>query len=140
MDMSDIFFKAVGVTVVVAVIGAVARHIYLQNVAADNDKILEDIFGEPTRTGTFTLEEATTWLKSHLRDGCHGVIFRADCLELKKYAPDLNLGDELKNYLVMTIVDKSANTMADHVLVKFDALDANLTKALGDEGMLVIEG
>ena len=87
-------------------------------------KTLEEAFGEPMHTGTFTLSEATTWLKSHLRDGCHGAIFRADCPALKKYAPDLNLGDELKNYLVMVIVDKSANTMADHVLVKFDALDA----------------
>lgn len=109
------------------------------NVSIDHGKILEQAFGEPMHTGKFTLSEATTWLKSHFREGCEGIIFRSDCAALKAYAPNIDLGKGSEHYLIMAMVDKSANTMQDHVLVKFETLDANLNEALGNEGMLVIE-
>ena len=102
-------------------------------------KTLEEAFGEPMHTGTFTLSEATTWLKSHFREGCEGVIVRTDCAALKKFAPNLNLGEADETYLVMIILDKVSKVMRDSVLVKFEALDSGLKEALGDEGMLVIE-
>ena len=138
------------IAAVAAVTAAVAGGYYLyqthgayqraqDDMDIDRSKILEQTFGEPMHTGTFTLSEATVWLKSHIQDGCQGVILRADCASLKTYAPKLDLGRGLENYLVMAVVDKAANAMREHVLVKFETLDENLEEALGSEGTLVIE-
>ena len=136
----------VAVTAGAVILGVAAYELYKTYDAyqrahngVDRAKILEETFGEPMHTGTFTLNEAVTWLKDHFSDGCNGVIFRADCAGLKSYAPKLNLGENVENYLVMAIVDESAKTMRDRVLVKFDVLDSRLENALGDEGMMVIE-
>ena len=107
--------------------------------STDRVKILEETFGEPMHTGTFTLGEAVTWMKSHFSEGCQGAIFRTDCAALKPYAPKLTTGKGLENYLVMATVDKVSKTIRDCVLVKFDVLDSGLEDALGDEGALVIE-
>lgn len=132
----------------VVALGAVAYESYKMydayqraqdGVSVPHRKTLEETFGEPMHTGTFTLSEATTWLKAHFRDGCEGVIVRTDCAALKKFAPNLNLGESEETYLVMIILDKASNVMRDSVLVKFEALDSGLKEALGNEGMLVIE-
>ena len=149
MDMDTINAGAVvAVTAGAVVLGVAAYELYKtynayqrghNGVATDRVKILEETFGEPMHTGTFTLGEAVTWMKSHFSEGCQGAIFRTDCAGLKSYAPNLNLGKEEENYLVMAIVDEASKTMRDRVLVKFDVLDSGLEDALGDEGMLVIE-
>ena len=137
MDTTTIFLTVAGATVCVAILGTIIWRVYGSN--GDKSKVLESVFGEPTHTGTFTLSEAMTWVKSHFRTGCQGAIFRADCAALKNYAPDVDFSSGLENYLVMVILDKSGGAMQDSVLVKFEKLDANLEEALGDEGMLVIE-
>ena len=138
------FFKIMGAVAVGVGLSATYKALIADQRAEDISatervKILKGTFGEPVYTGTFTLNEAVTWLKSHLHDGCNGVIFRTDCAELKSYAPNLNMGKDVGNYLVMAIVDKASKAMRDCVLVKFDVLDSGLEDELGDEGMLVIE-
>lgn len=149
MDMNTMNTgTVVAVTAGAVVLGVVLYELYKtydayrraqDGTIAGRVKILEDTFGEPMHTGTFTLNEAVTWMKSKFDTGCKGVIFRTDCAGLKSYAPDLNLGKEVENYLVMAIVDEASKAMRDRVLVKFDVLDSALKDALGDEGMLVIE-
>ena len=52
----------------------------------------------------------------------------------------MDIGNNLKNNIVIAIVDEASKNISDSVLVKYETLDAKLEEALSNgNGVLVVE-
>ena len=75
-----------------------------------------------------------------LQDGAKAIVLQANSETLKGIGKDLDIGNNLKNNLVIAIVDESCKNISDSVLIKYETLDARLDEALSKgNGVLVVE-
>lgn len=115
----------------------------MENKKLEREKILEKCFGEPMYTSLFSMAEVRDWIKSRetlLQDGAKAIVLQANSETLKRIGKDLDIGNNLKNNLVIAIVDESCKNISDSVLIKYETLDARLDEALSKgNGVLVVE-
>lgn len=109
----------------------------------DKTKILEECFGEPMCTNTFTIDEAKEWItvrKEHLENGAKAVIMKINDNTLKSLGKELNIGSEIGNMMIVAIMNTQSSHIIDSVLIKYETLDQNLEKMLAKgNGVLVVE-
>ena len=115
----------------------------MENKKLEREKILEKCFGEPMYTSLFSMAEVRDWIKSRetlLQDGAKAIVLQANSETLKGIGKDLDIGNNLKNNLVIAIVADSFQNISDSVLIKYETLDARLDEALSKgNGVLVVE-
>ena len=115
----------------------------MENKKLEREKILEKCFGEPMYTSLFSMAEVRDWIKSRetlLQDGAKAIVLQANSETLKGIGKDLDIGNNLKNNLVIAIVDESCKNISDSVLIKYETLDARLDEALSKgNGVIVVE-
>lgn len=138
--------KYVGIMVGGIAIGIILDKIIIavmENKKLEREKILEKCFGEPMYTSLFSMAEVRDWIKSRetlLQDGAKAIVLQANSETLKGIGKDLDIGNNLKNNLVIAIVDESCKNISDSVLIKYETLDARLDEALSKgNGVLVVE-
>lgn len=129
------------------VLGVILDRIALSlasNRKLEKEKILEECFGKPMSTGAFTLSEARDWIQARealLQNGGKAAILKVNSETLRGIGKDLDVGNSLKNYLLIAVVDGASKSMVDSVLIKYEALDEALEEALKKgNGVLVVEG
>ncbi len=133
------------------IVGGIAAGIILDRIAVAimedqklaKEKILEQCFGEPMYTNTFSLNEVRDWIKTReslLLNGAKAIVLKANAETLRRIGKDLDIGNNLKNNIVIAIVDEASKNISDSVLVKYETLDAKLEEALSNgNGVLVVE-
>ena len=141
-----IMIKYVGIMVGGIAIGIILDKMIIavmENKKLEREKILEKCFGEPMYTSLFSMAEVRDWIKSRetlLQDGAKAIVLQANSETLKGIGKDLDIGNNLKNNLVIAIVDESCKNISDSVLIKYETLDARLDEALSKgNGVLVVE-
>lgn len=109
----------------------------------DQDKILENCFGEPMYASSFSMGEVRDWIKSReemLKNGAKAIVLKANSETLQRIGKDLAIGKDLKNNIVIAIVDETNKNITDSVLIKYETLDEKLEEALDKgNGVLVVE-
>ena len=138
--------KYVGIMVGGIALGIIIDRIiiaYAENKKIEKEKILERCFGEPMYTNTFSISEVRDWIKSRedmLQDGAKAIVLKANSETLRQIGKDMDIGSNLKNNIVIAIVNESTKTISDSVLVKYENLDEKLENALNKgNGVLVVE-
>lgn len=129
-----------------AAVGVIADRIMLKaksDKSLERSKVLEDCFGEPMCTNTFTISEAKEWImgrKEQLENGAKAVIMKANDNTLKNLGKELHIGSGVENMMIVAIVDTQQSRIIDSVLIKYETLDAGLENALAKgNGVLVVE-
>lgn len=114
-----------------------------ENKKIEKEKILEKCFGEPMYTSFFSMSEVRDWIKSRetlLQNGAKAIVLKANSETLKSIGKNLDIGNNLKNNIVIAIVDETNKCISDSVLIKYETLDARLDEALSKgNGVLVVE-
>lgn len=138
--------KYVGVMVGGIALGIILDRItiaVMENKRLEKEKILEKCFGEPMYTSLFSMSEVRDWIKSRetlLQNGAKAVVLKANSETLRGIGKDLDIGNNLKNNLVIAIIDETSKNISDSVLIKYETLDAKLDEALNKgNGVLVVE-
>ena len=133
------------------IIGGIAVGIILDRIAIaikenqklKKEKILESCFGEPMYTNTFSMSEVRDWIKAReslLQNGAKAIVLKANSETLHRIGKDLDIGNNLKNNIVIAIVDEASKNISDSVLIKYETLDAKLEETLRKgNGVLVVE-
>lgn len=115
----------------------------MENKKIEKEKILEKCFGEPMYTSTFSMSEVRDWIKAReslLQDGAKAIVLKANSETLRRIGKDLDIGNNLKNNIVIAIVDEAGKNISDSVLIKYETLDGKLEEALSyGNGVLVVE-
>ena len=115
----------------------------MENKKLEKEKILEKCFGEPMYTSLFSMDEVRGWIKSRenlLQNGTKAVVLKANSETLRGIGKELNIGNNLKNNIVIAIVDEANKQISDSVLIKYEMLDMKLDAALSKgNGILVVE-
>ena len=127
-------------------VGGIALGIVLDRIIIaimEKEKILEKCFGEPMYTSLFSMDEVRGWIKSRenlLQNGTKAVVLKANSETLRGIGKELNIGNNLKNNIVIAIVDEANKQISDSVLIKYEMLDMKLDAALSKgNGILVVE-
>lgn len=114
-----------------------------KNRKIEKEKILEKCFGEPMYTNSFSMSEVRDWIKSRetmLQSGAKAIVLKANTETLRRIGKDLDIGNNLKNNIVIAIVDEINKNITDSVLIKYEVLDVKLEEALNKgNGVLVVE-
>lgn len=138
--------KYVGVIAGGIALGIILDRIILtiaENRRIEKEKILERCFGEPMYTSSFSMGEVRDWIKSReekIQNGAKAIVLKANSATLRKIGKELNIGNNLKNNIVIAIVDESSEDITDSVLIKYESLDSKLEEALNKgDGVLVVE-
>lgn len=138
--------KYVGIMVGGIALGIVLDRIIIaimENKKLEKEKILEKCFGEPMYTSLFSMDEVRGWIKSRenlLQNGIKAVVLKANSETLRGIGKELNIGNNLKNNIVIAIVDEANKQISDSVLIKYEMLDMKLDAALSKgNGILVVE-
>ncbi len=138
--------KYVGIMVGGIAIGIILDRIavaVMENRKLEKEKILERCFGEPMYTSSFSMSEVRDWIKARdslLQNGAKAIVLKANSETLRRIGKDLDIGNNLKNNIVIAIVDEASKNISDSVLVKYETLDAKLEEALSNgNGVLVVE-
>lgn len=139
--------KYVGIMVGGIAIGIILDRIavaVMENRRLEKEKILERCFGEPMYTNTFSMGEVRDWIKAReslLQNGAKAVVLKANSETLHRIGKDLDIGNSLKNNIVIAIVDEISKDISESVLIKYETLDEKLEEALSrGNGVLVVEG
>lgn len=138
--------KYVGIMVGGIAIGIILDKIIIavmENKKLESEKILEKCFGEPMYASLFSMAEVRDWIKSReslLKNGAKAVVLQANSETLRGIGKNLDIGNNLKNNIVIAIVDESRKNISDSVLIKYETLDVKLDEALRKgNGVLVVE-
>lgn len=138
--------RYVGIMVGGIAIGIVLDRIILmvmENQRLEKEKILEKCFGEPMYTNTFSMGEVRDWIKAReslLKNGAKAIVLKVNSETLRQIGKELDIGSNLKNNIVIAIVDETSKNITDSVLIKYEALDLKLEEALNNgRGVLVVE-
>lgn len=138
--------RYVGIMVGGIAIGIILDRIMIaieKNRKQEKEQILEECFGEPMYASTFSMSEVRDWIKAReflLQNGAKAIVLRANSETLHKIGKDLDVGNNLKNNIVIAIVDEASKKISDSVLVKYETLDAKLEEVLNNgNGVLVVE-
>lgn len=114
-----------------------------ENRKKEKEKILEKCFGEPMYTNSFSMSEVRDWIKSRetmLQNGAKAIVLKANSETLRRIGKELDIGNNLKNNIVIAIVDEINNNITDSVLIKYQVLDEKLEETLNKgNGVLVVE-
>lgn len=115
----------------------------MENRKLEKEKILEKCFGEPMYASLFSMGEVRDWIKSRenlLQNGAKAIVLKANSETLRGIGKNLDIGNNLKNNIVIAIVDETSTKISDSVLIKYETLDAKLNEALNrGNGVLVVE-
>lgn len=110
----------------------------------DKEKLLEDAFGEHITLSTFSLTQAKDWIKAHkdsLDNGAKALVLKITPKALKDLNIDVEISNDMDNYLAIAVVNMATNKMEDSILVKYDELDDKLEELLAKgDGTLVVGG
>ena len=94
-------------------------------------------------SNSFSLCEVRDWIKSRenmLQNGAKAIVVKANSETLHRIGKDLDIGNSIKNNIVIAIVDETTKSISDSVLVKYEKLDTKLEDALDKgNGVLVVE-
>lgn len=138
--------KYVGVMVGGIALGIILDRIIIavmENKRLERERILEKCFGEPMYTSLFSMSEVRDWIKSReslLQNGAKAVVLKANAETLRGIGKELDIGNNIKNNIVIAIVDEISKSISDSVLIKYETLDAKLEEALSKgNGVLVVE-
>ncbi|MCM1251673.1 MAG: hypothetical protein NC321_02545 [Clostridium sp.] len=137
--------KYVGIMVGGVALGIIMDRIIIavmENQKLEKEKILEKCFGEPMYASSFSMSEVRDWIKSRealLQDGGKAIVLKANSETLKRIGKNLDIGNNLKNNIVIAIVDEAGKNISASVLIKYETLDAKLDEALSKgNGVLVV--
>ena len=138
--------KYVGMMVGGIALGIILDRIVIavaENRKIEKEKVLEKCFGEPMYTNSFSMSEVRDWIKSReemLQNGAKAIVVKANSETLRRIGKDLDIGNNLKNNIVIAIVDETGKSITDSVLIKYEVLDAKLEESLDKgNGVLVVE-
>lgn len=138
--------KYVGIMVGGIALGIILDRIIVtvaENRKVEKEKILEKCFGEPMYTSSFSMSEVRDWIKARetkLQNGAKAIVLKANSETLRRIGKNVDIGNNLKNNIVIAIVDESSKEISDSVLIKYEVLDIKLEEALDKgNGVLVVE-
>lgn len=139
--------KYVGIMVGGMAVGIILDRIIaavMENQKQEREKILERCFGDPVYASTFSMSEVRDWIRAReslLKNGAKAIVLKANSETLHKIGKDLDIGNNLKNNIVIDIVNETSEDISDSVLIKYGMLDMKLEEALSNgNGILVVEG
>lgn len=139
--------KYVGIMVGGMAVGIILDRIIaavMENQKQEREKILERCFGDPVYASTFSMSEVRDWIRAReslLKNGAKAIVLKANSETLHKIGKDLDIGNNLKNNIVIAIVNETSEDISDSVLIKYGMLDMKLEEALSNgNGILVVEG
>ena len=110
--------------------------------AVSPTKVLEECFGAPMYTKILSVTEVRDWVNTRqdlLTAKSKAIVLKVNDETLKNIGKNLNLGSEAENMIIMAIVDESNNEIKESALLKYEQLEDDLEKLLGNGGFLVIE-
>ena len=129
--------------VIGVVIDRVAQYIKI-NRQLKYSKVLEECFGEPMYTNTFTLSDVVNWSKAReeqIKSGNKIAVVKASPEKIKEFVNDLEIGKGVDNYLIIALVSENNKEIVESMLVKYEKLDKPLEEQLNKgNGSMVIEG
>lgn len=138
--------KYVGIMVGGIAVGIILDRIVvaiMENQRLEKEKVLEKCFGEPMYTSTFSMSEVRDWIKAReslLQNGAKAIVLKVNSETLRRIGKDLEIGNNLKNNIVIAIVDEASKDISDSVLIKYEILDTKLEESLNNgNGILVVE-
>jgi hypothetical protein len=138
--------KYVGIMVGGIAVGIILDRIIvavMENQKLEKEKILERCFGEPMYTSTFSMSEVRDWINARgslLQNGAKAIVLKANSDTLHRIGKDLDIGNNIKNNIVIAIVDEASKNISESVLIIYETLDAKLDEALSKgNGVLVVE-
>lgn len=109
----------------------------------DPAKILEECFGKPVYSSTFSMEEVRSWIKErmeYLNKGSKAAVIKANEESLRSVGKDLPIGNDDSNSLILAIFNMSTKEIEDSVLIKYEMLEHTLEQALErGNGVMVVE-
>ena len=139
--------KYVGSVVAGMAVGIILDRIIvavMENQKQEKEKTLERCFGDPVYTSTFSMREVRDWImarESLLKSGAKAIVLKANSETLHRIGKDLDIGNSLKNNIIIAIVNETSEDISDSVLIKYETLDMKLEEALSNgNGVLVVEG
>lgn len=133
------------------VVGGIAAGIILdriimaviENRKLEKERILERCFGEPMYTNTFSLSEVRDWVKAReslLQNGAKVIVLKVNSETLHRIGKNLDIGNNIKNNIVIAIVDEASKNISESALIRYETLDEKLEEALSKgNGVLVVE-
>ncbi len=108
----------------------------------DEEKLLEDCFGEHMYVSTFTLSQAKDWIKvrkESIEKGSKALIMKITPQTLKELNINAEINMDTDNYLTIAMVNNGQ--MEDSILIKYEELDSRLEEMLAKgDGTLVVGG
>ena len=108
----------------------------------DEEKILEDCFGEHMYVSMFTLLQAKDWIKvrkENIEKGSKALIMKITTKTLKELNINAEINMDIDNYLTIAMVNNGQ--MEDSILIKYEELDSKLEEMLAKgDGTLVVGG
>lgn len=132
----------IGGTVLLAVVAAVMLQTAKRKKECEN--LIEECFGKPMVTNTFTMGETRDWVakrKENLEKNAKILITTLDQKNLEKYGIKLQVKEHkaIKNYLLLAVIDTEQGSILESVLVKYGELDQDLRAVLDKgEGSVVV--
>ena len=136
-------------TIILGGVGCVALGVVLDRIylhmksekAVSRTKVLEECFGAPMYTKTLSTTEVRDWVNTRqgLLTESKVIVLKVNDETLKNIGKNLNLGGEAENMIIMAIVGESNNEIKESALIKYEQLEDDLEKLLGNDGFLVIE-
>lgn len=114
------------------------------NKKARYSSVLEDCFGEPMFSNTFTVADVRDWSRAReeqLRNGNKIVVMKAIPKRIEELGKKLDIGNGVENYLIMAVVNESNKEIVESLLIKYENLEEKLENRLKDgDGAMIIEG
>lgn len=108
----------------------------------DEEKLLEDCFGEHMYVSMFTLLQAKDWIKvrkENIEKGSKALIMKITTKTLKELNINAEINMDIDNYLTIAMVNNGQ--MEDSILIKYEELDSKLEEMLAKgDGTLVVGG
>ncbi len=132
----------IGGTVLLAIVAAVLLQTAKKK--KDCENLIEECFGKPMVTNTFTMGETRDWIasrKESLENNAKVLVTTLDQKNLEKYGIQFQVKEPtaIKNYLLLAAIDTEQEGILESALVKYGKLDPELKAVLEKgEGSLVV--
>ena len=140
----DIFYISASFVagLVAGILTTKALSLSKENKIVDKEKLLEECFGEHMYVGRFSLVQARDWIKmrqENISNGAKALVMKITPETLASLGKDVEITQNMDNYLVIAIINGSTKEMEDSILVKYNKLDEKLEELLAKgNGTLVV--
>lgn len=126
----------VGGAVLLAIVGAALMQTSKKK--KENENLIEECFGKPMVTTTFTMGEVKSWIsqrKEILERNGKALVTTLDQKNLEKFGLEFPIKEStvMRNYLLLAMIDTEQGKILESALVKYDKLEQSLKIAL-DKG------